>query len=154
MARNNGICEIKCENEDLRRAAEALNKEFFGGKLIINRVGYFKEVSFEVVGQAQWGNKGPFNWYGVGINPAMKFAAKKFGFDLNHIILHELIHIWQYQNDKLDKDREGHGKWFNAKAMQIMEKNPKYNIKRFSTEDEAKLLRLLKKIRVQKTMGM
>ena len=75
-------------------------------------------------------------------------------FDLTETLLHELIYIWQYQNDKLDKDREGHGKWFNAKAIQIMEKSPKYQISRYASKAESKLLLLLKKIRTDKMMGM
>ena len=106
------------------------------------------------IGQAQWSHSLYEDWYGLGINPILKFAAKKLNFDLTETLLHELIHIWQYQNDKLDNDREGHGKWFNAKAMQIMEKSPKYQISRYATKAEAKLLLLLKKIRTDKMMGM
>jgi hypothetical protein len=146
--------EIRCENEDLRIAVEKLNKTYFGGKLRIDTVGYFEEISMTTIGQAQWSHGFYEDWFGLGINPILKFAAKKLNFDITETLLHELIHIWQYQNDKLDTDREGHGKWFNAKAMQIMEKSPKYQISRYATKEEAKLLTLLKAIRTNKIMGM
>lgn len=146
--------EIRYENADLRMAVEKLNKTYFGGKLRIDTVGYFEEISMTTIGQAQWNHTLYEDWYGLGINPILKFAEKKLNFDLTETLLHELIHIWQYQNDKLDKDREGHGKWFNAKAIQIMEKSPKYQISRYATKAEAKLLFLLKKIRADKMMGM
>lgn len=146
--------EIRCENVDLRMAVEKLNKTYFGGKLRIDTVGYFEEISMTTIGQAQWNHTLYEDWYGLGINPILKFAEKKLNFDLTETLLHELIHIWQYQNDKLDKDREGHGKWFNAKAIQIMEKSPKYQISRYATKAESKLLLLLKKIRTDKMMGM
>jgi hypothetical protein len=146
--------EIRCENEDLRIAVEKLNKTYFGGKLRIDTVGYFEEISMTTIGQAQWTHGFYEDWFGLGVNPILKFAAKKLNFDITEILLHELIHIWQYQNDKLDTDREGHGKWFNAKAMQIMEKSPKYQISRYATKEEAKLLTLLKAIRTNKIMGM
>lgn len=146
--------EIRCENEDLRMAVEKLNKTYFGGKLRIDTVGYFEEISMTTIGQAQWTHGFYEDWYGLGVNPILKFAAKKLNFDITETLLHELIHIWQYQNDKLDTDREGHGKWFNAKAMQIMEKSPKYQISRYATKEEAKLLTLLKAIRTNKIMGM
>ena len=134
--------------------SEKLNKTYFGGKLRIDTVGYFEEISMTTIGQAQWNHTLYEDWYGLGINPILKFAEKKLNFDLTETLLHELIHIWQYQNDKLDKDREGHGKWFNAKAIQIMEKSPKYQISRYATKSESKLLLLLKKIRTDKMMGM
>lgn len=146
--------EIRCENADLRMVVEKLNKTYFGGKLRIDTVGYFEEISMTTIGQAQWNHSLYEDWYGLGINPILKFAAKKLNFDLTETLLHELIHIWQYQNDKLDKDREGHGKWFNAKAIQIMEKSPKYQISRYATKAESKLLALLKKIRTDRMMGM
>ncbi len=146
--------EIRCENSDLRIAVEKLNKTYFGGKLRIDTVGYFKEISMITIGQAQWDHGFASDWFGLGVNPILKFAAKKLNFDLTETLLHELIHIWQYQNDKLDRDREGHGKWFNAKAMQIMEKSPEYKITRYATKEESKLLTLLKTIRVNKAMGM
>jgi hypothetical protein len=146
--------EIRCENEDLRIAVEKLNKTYFGGKLRIDTVGYFEEISMTTIGQAQWSHGFYEDWFGLGVNPILKFAAKKLNFDITETLLHELIHIWQYQNDKLDTDREGHGKWFNAKAMQIMEKSPKYQISRYATKEEAKLLTLLKAIRTNKIMGM
>jgi hypothetical protein len=146
--------EIRCENEDLRIAVEKLNKTYFGGKLRIDTVGYFEEISMTTIGQAQWTHGFYEDWFGLGVNPILKFAAKKLNFDITETLLHELIHIWQYQNDKLDTDREGHGKWFNAKAMQIMEKSPKYQISRYATKEEAKLLTLLKAIRTNKIMGM
>ena len=102
--------EIRCENADLRMAVEKLNKTYFGGKLRIDTVGYFEEISMTTIGQAQWNHTLYEDWYGLGINPILKFAEKKLNFDLTETLLHELIHIWQYQNDKLDKDREGHGK--------------------------------------------
>ena len=146
--------EIRCENADLRMAVEKLNKTYFRGKLRLDTVGYFEEISMTTIGQAQWNHTLYEDWYGLGINPILKFAEKKLNFDLTETLLHELIHIWQYQNDKLDKDREGHGKWFNAKAIQIMEKSPKYQISRYATKAESKLLALLKKIRADKMMGM
>lgn len=146
--------EIRCENADLRMTVEKLNKTYFDGKLRIDTVGYFEEISMTTIGQAQWNHTQYEDWYGLGINPILKFAEKKLNFDLTETLLHELIHIWQYQNDKLDKDREGHGKWFNAKAIQIMEKSPKYQISRYATKTESKLLALLKKIRTDKMMGM
>lgn len=146
--------KIRCENEDLRIAVEKLNKTYFGGKLRIDTVGYFEEISMTTIGQAQWTHGFYEDWFGLGVNPILKFATKKLNFDITETLLHELIHIWQYQNDKLDTDREGHGKWFNAKAMQIMEKSPKYQISRYATKEEAKLLTLLKAIRTNKIMGM
>lgn len=146
--------EIRCENTDLRMAVEKLNKTYFGGKLRIDTVGYFEEISMTTIGQAQWSHDFYEDWYGLGVNPILKFAAKKLNFDITETLIHELIHIWQYQNDKMDKDREGHGKWFNAKAMQIMEKSPKYQITRYATKEESKLLTLLKAIRANKMMGM
>lgn len=146
--------EIRYENADLRIAVEKLNKTYFGGKLRIDTVGYFEEISMTTIGQAQWTHGFYEDWFGLGVNPILKFAAKKLNFDITETLLHELIHIWQYQNDKLDTDREGHGKWFNAKAMQIMEKSPKYQISRYATKEEARLLTLLKAIRTNKIMGM
>lgn len=146
--------EIRCENTDLRMAVEKLNKTYFGGKLRIDTVGYFEEISMTTIGQAQWSHDFYEDWYGLGVNPILKFAAKKLNFDITETLIHELIHIWQYQNGKMDKDREGHGKWFNAKAMQIMEKSPKYQITRYATKEESKLLTLLKAIRANKMMGM
>lgn len=145
---------IKCENADLRKAVESLNKKYFGGKLRIDVVGYFEEISMNVIGQAQYTSSPYEEVFGLGINPILKFCAKKFNFDMTETILHELIHIWQYQNDKLDKDREGHGKWFNAKAMQIMEKSPEYKITRYASKEESKMILIIRQIRAKKMMGM
>ena len=42
--------EIRCENADLRMAVEKLNKTYFGGKLRIDTVGYFEEISMTTIG--------------------------------------------------------------------------------------------------------
>lgn len=147
--------QIKGENKELRAQVEALNQKYFGGKLRIDTVGYFAEISMNVIGQAQMnGYRGSSNaWYGLGVNPILS-AASKMGFDMTETLIHELIHIWQYQNDKLDRECEGHGKWFNAKAMQIMAKSPEYKITRYATKEESKMIEIIKKIRMKKMMGM
>jgi len=145
--------DIKCENKELRAAVEALNEKYFGGKLRIDTVGYFKEISMSVIGQAQWDRNFGTEWLGLGVNPILS-AASKLGFDMTETLIHELIHIWQYQNDKLDRDREGHGKWFNAKAIQIMQKSPEYKITRYASKEEARMIEIIKKIRMKKAMGM
>ncbi len=147
----NGLISIKCENEDLRKMFNKLNRDYFGNKLVLDEIGYFNEISMRTVAQAQFDG-----WnYKIAVNPICKIA-KNHGYEKTIIetIIHEMIHIWQYQNDRLDKEYEGHGKYFKAVAMKIMEKSPEYEITRFASKNEMKLLNLVKIVKTKKMMGM
>lgn len=140
--------KIRGENPKLRAEIEKLNKIYFAGKLKIDTVGYFENIDYETIAQAQFegfyiDGKGGQGTMQVGVNPIFM----KLNLDLTETYIHELIHIWQFQFGHIDNEYEGHGKWFKAKAMQIMKVNPKVMIKRYGTQHEAHIINTLKELR-------
>lgn len=142
---------IRGENKALREQVEALNKKYFNGLLKINTVGYFEEISYETIGQAQFsgflipgqGGKGDIS---LGINPVFM----KIPFDLTDTLVHEMIHVWQYQTGNIDREKEGHGKWFCKMGTVIMKKDPQREITRYATRAERKMITLLQQMRAAK----
>lgn len=55
--------------------------------------------------------------------------------EIAKVLLHEMIHLWQYQNNLMDRENNGHGYYFHFYVNKIKEiSNGKYNI-----DDVAKL---------------
>lgn len=140
---------IRGENPKLRAQVEKINKIYFAGKLKIDTVGFFSEIDYSTIAQAQFSGyyvdgKGGQGIMEVGVNPIF---MKLPNIDLTETLIHELIHIWQYQYGHIDRDCEGHGKWFKAKAMQIMKANPKVMIKRYATQHETHIINTLQELR-------
>jgi hypothetical protein len=142
---------IRGENKALRDQVEKLNQKYFNGLLKINLVGYFEEINYQTIGQAQFSGAlipgvGGRGFIALGINPVFM----KIPFDLTDTLVHEMIHIWQYQTGNVDREKEGHGKWFCKMGTAIMKKDPAREITRFATRSEAKIIRLLMQMKAAK----
>lgn len=151
-------CPIRGENAKLREQVERLNRRFFEGRLKIDTVGYFSKIDPAIIAQAQFNGiyvpgKGGEGIMNVGVNPI--FMNLKF--DLTDTLVHELIHIWQYQTGRLDREREGHGKYFFAAGRMIMSKDPNIEITTYATKKETKMLHavaeLMKKRAISQVYG-
>jgi hypothetical protein len=142
---------IRGENKALREQVEKLNQKYFGGLLKINEVGYFTDVNYQTIAQAQFSGElivgvGGRGFIAIGVNPIFM----KVPFDLTDTLVHEMIHVWQYQTGNIDRDREGHGKWVCAMGAKIMKRDPQREITRYSTRAEARMIELLQKMRMAK----
>jgi hypothetical protein len=92
---------------------DLLNKKYFEGKLptpkfsfstrMKNTIGYVKKV---------W-NK---NKYEIKLSSLVAFKDEKVR---ESTLIHEMIHLWQHENNKMDRDNGGHGKHFNQKIEEF-----------------------------------
>lgn len=140
------LLKIRGENKALREQVERLNQLYFDGKLKIHMVGYFKEISYNTIGQASFLD-GRFRC--IGVNPVFM----KLNYDITDTLVHEMVHIWQYQFDLSDiREAEGHGRTFMTKGAEIMRKNPALHVQRYATEMETKMLNYLKALKAKHYM--
>ncbi len=142
---------IRGENQALRDQVEKLNQKYFNGLLKINVVGYFEEINYQTIGQAQFSGYlvpglGGVGHIALGINPVFM----KVPFDLTDTLVHEMIHIWQFQTGNVDREKEGHGKWFCAMGTKIMKRDPQREITRYATKGERRMIMLLQQMRAAK----